>query len=406
MRRGGFIKIATALTVAAAALAATGTPAAASTQSPRMRAFTPRLLPSIALPGGLARRMAHFQPHAAAPLSLDSIELFADPQNVTVNGVTYQMYLSAYTEPAAFDQPPQLDVQLDRTTTGGGAIVGEQDHIYGYAPLTGLTLTADAGLTRAHLQTGTSINPSAIDMRFHATDVEQTPCHLLTGGTGTFQYATGTLSASTFKIATGTTPFFGNITTVPATATVVHDPGCGSIVFGFGAGSAAASHANANLAAARSPIFEAPCTGPTLAESNLTSFWLSQLGIHRGRLAQVGATSTNPFGPNGISHEAFGLGSGTNMGLIVHTADGIREAVRTKGMPFMGGSAMFRSTARPHVSPGHSCTYERHTYHYTNVRYQGTLTPARSPLSVLFDTGATTIGKVHATLWVPRYTKR
>ena len=53
MRRGGFIRIATALTVAAAALAATGTPALASAHSPRMRAFTPRLLPSIALPAGL-----------------------------------------------------------------------------------------------------------------------------------------------------------------------------------------------------------------------------------------------------------------------------------------------------------------------------------------------------------------
>jgi len=403
VRRGGFIRIATALTVAVAALAATGTPASASTQSPRMRAFTPRLLPSIALPAGLARRMARFQPHAAAPLSLDSIELFADPQDVTVNGVTYQMYLAAFTEPAAFDQPPQVDVQLDRTTSGGGVLTGEQDHIYGYAPLTGLTLTADAGLTRAHLQTGTSIDPSAIDMRFHATDVEQTSCHLLTGGRGTFQYATGTLSAATFKVATGTTPFFGNITTAPVTATVVHDPGCGSII--FGATSTVAAHATAHLSAARADLFQEPCTGPTLAEANLTGFWLSQLGIHRGRVFQLGATSTNPFGPNGISHEAIGAGSGTNMGRLVRTADGVREAVRTKGVAFMGGSAMFRSTARPRVSPGHSCVFERHTYHYTNVRYQGTLTPAASPLALLFDTGAETIGEVHATLWVPRYAK-
>jgi len=75
-------------------------------------------------------------------------------------------------------------------------------------------------------------------------------------------------------------------------------------------------------------------------------------------------------------------------------------------VPFMGGSSIFRSTARPHVSPGHSCVFERHTYHYTNVRYQGTLAPAGSPLAILFDTGAATIGEVHATLWVPRYAKR
>jgi len=381
-----------------ATLAAAGAPASAATHSPRLRAFTPRLLPQIALPSSLARRMGRFLPHAAgSSLSLDSTELFSDPTDVTVNGVTYRMYLSAFTEPAAFDQPPQLSVLLDRTTPHD---TGEQDHSYGYAPLTGLTLTTDPGLTRAHLRTGTSISPSAIDMRFHATDVEQLSCSLITGGRGTFQYATGTLSAATFTIATGTTPFFGNITTPPATATVVHDPGCGSLV--SSGGLAAAPHAGLP-GAARISVFEQPCTGPTLAQSTLTGFWLSQLGIHRGRVTQLGETSTNPFGPNGIGHAAIGIGSGSDMGPIVHTANGIHAAVRTKGVPFMGGSAIFHATARAHVSPGHSCIWERHIYHYTNVRYQGTLEPAGSPLAVLFDTGAETIGEVHATLWVPRY---
>jgi hypothetical protein len=387
-----------------AALAATGAPASASTHSPRLRAFTPRLLPSIALPRTLAQRMARFLPHAAGSLSLDSTQLFTDPADVTVNGVSYQMYLSVYTAPAAFDQAPQLDVQLDRTTAHGGMLTGEQDHTYGYAPLTGLTLTTDAGLTRAHVKTGTSITPSAVDMRFHATDVEQLSCSLITGGRGTFQYATGTLSASTFKIATGTSPFFGNITKPPATATVVHDPGCGSIV--SSGASAAALHSWVAPRAARTAFFEEPCTGPTLVHSTLTSFWLSQLGIHRGRVAQLGQTSTNPFGPDGTEHSAIGIGSGSDMGAIVHTADGIRVAVRTKGVPFMGGSTMFRAMGKPHVSPGHSCFWERHTYHYTNVRYEGTLTPAGSRLAVLFDTGAETIGEVHATLWVPRYSTR
>lgn len=64
---------------------------------------------------------------------------------------------------------------------------------------------------------------------------------------------------------------------------------------------------------------------------------------------------------------------------------------------------MFRSTAEPHVSPGHSCTWERHTYRFTNVRYQGTLAPAGSPLATMFDTGAEKLGTTHATLWVPQY---
>src|SRR2546423_5146796 len=104
VRRRGLPRMATALTVAVAALAATGAPASASTHGARMRAFTPRLLPQVSLPSGLARRMAQFLPHAAGSLSLDSTQLFADPEDVTVNGVTYQMYLSVFMAPAAFDQ--------------------------------------------------------------------------------------------------------------------------------------------------------------------------------------------------------------------------------------------------------------------------------------------------------------
>jgi hypothetical protein len=282
-----------------------------------------------------------------------------------------------------------MDVELDRLTTGGGMITGEQVHDYGYAPLSGLTLTANAGLTRAHLQTGTSIDPSAIDMRFQASgSVMQTPCKLVTGGRGTFQVATGTLSASTFKVATGTSPFFGDITAAPTTATVVHDPGCSTFV----------QAAN---------VFRFPCTGPTLQHSTLTTFWVSQLGFGRGRLVQVGDTESNPFGPTGTSHLAIGLGPGTDMPMPLHTTgDGISVPVRTKDVPFMGGAAVFHATGKPHISPGHACVWERHTRHYTNVRYQGTLTPAASPLSVLFDTGTTAFREVHATLWVPRYAKR
>jgi hypothetical protein len=377
--------MATALAVAAATLVAAGSPASA--HGLRVRPFTPRLLPQVALPSGLEHRMARLLPHAMAPASLDSRELFADPQDVTVNGITYQMYLSVFTEPPAFDGPPQLDVQLDRTTSRDGHLTGEQDHIYGYAPLTGLTLTTDRDLTHAHVKTGTSISPSAVDMRFHSTaPAEQLACSLITGGRGTFQVASGSLSASTFTIATDTAPFFGNITTAPATATAVHDPGCGRII--SSGATAAISRASVLPEVAHAAIFREPCTGPTLAHSTYTTFWLSQLGVHRHRLFQLGENTTNPFGPNGISHLAIGLGPGADIGRIVHTPHGIHAAVRTKGVPFMGGSAVFRSTGGPHVSPGHSCTWERHTYRFTNVRYQGTLAPAGSPLAIMFDTGA------------------
>jgi hypothetical protein len=386
VRRTGFIRMAGALAIAAVTLAATGAPASAARVHARTRMFTPPLLRSIAPQGAVAGRLARFLPHAST-VSLASTLLFADPQDVTVNGVTYQMYLSAETAPAAFDEQPELDVELDRLTTGGGMITGEQDHLYGYAPLTGLDLTADAGLTKATLRTGTSIDPSAIDLHFHASGaVQETPCSLVAGGRGTFQVATGTLSAQTFKVATGTMPFFGDITTAPATATVVHDPGCGSFI-------------------QDASVFREPCTGATIQHASLTTFWFSQLGFGGGRVTQAGDTETNPFGPDGISHLAIGVGPGGDMTRPVHTGDGIRMVVRTAGVPFMGGRAVFTATGKPHVSPGHACTWERHTHHYTNVRYRGTLTPAASPLAVKFDTGAYTLGEVHATVWVPEYSK-
>jgi hypothetical protein len=394
--------MATALAVAVIALTAAGAPASASTHRVRLRAFTPRLLPQVSLPGGLARRMARLLPHATGSVSLDSTDLFADPQDITVNGLTYQMYLAVFTQSPAFGVAPQVDAQLDRTTARDGHLTGEQDHIYSYAPLTGLTLTTNPDLTRAHVRTRASIDPSAIDMRFRASGTpEQLACSLITGGRGTLQAAGGSLSATTFKIATGTAPFFGDITTPPATATVVHDPGCGSFISTAAAAAVSRAHV---LPTGRAFIFREPCTGPTLAHETFTTYWLSQLGVRRHRLVQLGETTTNPFGP-GTTHIAIGLGPGSDMGRIVHTAHGIHDAVRTRRVPFMGGSSIFRATGEPHVSPGHTCTWERHTYHFTNLRYQGTLTPAGTPLAIRFDTGAEPIGRVHATLWVPRYRK-
>ncbi|HEY3765977.1 MAG TPA: hypothetical protein VGL44_12540 [Gaiellales bacterium] len=388
MHGTSYRRFAAAVVIAATALAATGATAAAATHPSRRVEFSPRLLASLAPNAGLLHRMAALLPGTAAP-SLASISLFADPVDVTVSGVSYQMDVSAETAPVAFDQPPQLDVELDRVTTGGGIITGEQDHLYGYAPLTGVHLTANAGLTEATLRTGSTIGPTAIDLRFHAAgSVEQTPCTLLGGGRGTFQVASGTLSAATFKVATATTPFFGDITTAPTTATVVHDPGCTSF-----AGDAA-------------PIFRPQCAGATIQHAGLTSFWVDQRGFGGGRLTQIGVTQSNPFGPDGIDHAALGVGPGTDIGRRVRVAGGgIRVAVRTGGTMFMSGGAVFRSTGAAHVSPGHSCTWERHTYHYTNTRYQGTLTAAGSPLRVLFDTGAETVTPAAATLTVPAYAR-
>ncbi len=301
MHRIGALRVATALAMTGAALAAGGTPAQAARPS-RAAVFTPRMLAALAPRGGLLHRMAALLPGAAAP-SLASLALFSDPTNVTVNGVTYRMVLSVQNLPAALDQPPELAVELDRTTSAGGRLTGEQAHVYGYAPIGGLDFHANAGLTRAQVTTGTSISPSAVDMRFHVSGtVEQAPCTLLGGGRGTFQAATGTLSAQTFRIATGTTPFFGTITTVPATATIVHDPGCSTFA------------AAARTARPTRRVFHFPCAGrETIQHASLTSVWSSERGFGGGRVTELGLVESNPFGPDGVGHLAVGIGRGADM---------------------------------------------------------------------------------------------
>lgn len=394
MRRIRALKLATALVAAGAALAASGGPATAAARPSRSVMFTPRMLAAMAPKGGLLHRMAALLPGAAAP-SLASLALFSDPTHVTVNGVTYRMTLSVQNLPAALDQPPELAVELDRTTSAGSRLTGEQAHVYGYAPIGGLDFHANAGLTRARVTTGTSISPSAVDMRFHVSGtVEQTPCTLLGGGRGTFQAATGTLSAQTFRIATGTTPFFGTITTVPATATIVHDPGCS--VF-----------ASAAKVRPTRPVFHFPCAGrETIQHSSLTSLWTSERGFGGGRVTELGLVESNPFGPDGVGHLAVGIGRGADMPAPVRTrGGGIRATISAAGVPFMGGRAVFASTGKAHVSPGHTCVWERHIYRYTVTRYAGRMTAVGSPLQVLFDTGAEPVAPARATLYLRAFSR-
>ena len=377
MRGIGLRRFATALAVAGAALAAAGaSTAAAATHSPRAVMFTPRMLASMAPKGGLLHRMAGYLP-GASTVSLENLELFSDPVNVTVNGITYRMTMSAENPPVAFDQPPQLDVELDRTTAAGGLITGEQEHLYGYAPLSGMHFTANAGLTRATVNTGTSIDPSAVDVHFHSSGpVEQQPCTLVGGGQGVFQVATGTLSATTFKVATATFPFFGTITTVPQTATVIHDPGCATFI-----GSAARAKAAAE------PVFHEQCTGNVIEQSTLTSFWLSQLGFGGHRLVQLGITETNPFGPDGVSHAAAGLGSGADMPRPVKTGrrhPGQRAHHRRALHGRPGRVHVNRQGARlpgPHVHLGAAHLPLHHD------PLSGQADVAASPLEMMFDTG-------------------
>jgi hypothetical protein len=385
VRTIGIARALAAAAVAGTALVAAGGANARAAAHPRAL-FTPRALAATAPRTGLLHALAQHLPGAAGP-SLASLELFTDPVPLSVAGVAYEMSLDAQNLPAAFDMPPELSVELDRTASAGGRVTGEQYHVYGYAPLSGLHLTAGSSLTHATLKTGSSLKPTAITMRFHAVGtVERLPCTLIGGGTGTFQIASGKITAPRFRVDTGTSPFFGTITAAPRTATLVSDPGCGSV----------------SVSAALRPA-RLPQCGPreTIEHSSLTAFWESDLGFRGGRVTQIGVTESNPFGPDGASHLAAGIGPGTDMPHPVRmVGGGVRAAIRTAGVPFMGGSAVFRSSGRPSVTRGHTCAWEGGVHHFTTTRYSGTLTPAASPLATLFDTGSWAVAPTRATLVV------
>jgi hypothetical protein len=71
----------------------------------------------------------------------------------------------------------------------------------------------------------------------------------------------------------------------------------------------------------------------------------------------------------------------------------------------MGGRAVFSSKGGAHVSPGHTCVWERHIYRYTVTRYAGSLTAAGSPLQMLFDTGAVAATPTRATLYLRAFSR-
>jgi hypothetical protein len=385
VRTIGIARAVAAVAVAGTALVAVGASTAHAAAHPRAM-FTPRGLAATAPRAGLLRGLAQQLPGAAGP-SLASLELFTDPVALSVDGVAYQMSLDAQNLPAAFDMPPELSVELDRTASAGGRVTGEQYHVYSYAPIGGLHLTAGSSLTHATLRTGSSMKPTAITLRFHAVGtVERLPCTLIGGGSGTFQIASGKITARRFKVDTGTSPFFGTITAAPRTATVVSDPGCGAVSF----------------SATLRPAHLAQCgSRETIEHSSLTSFWESDLGFRGGRVTQIGVTESNPFGPAGVSHLAAGIGPGADMPHPVRmVGGGVRAAIRTAGVPFMGGSAVFRSSGRPSVTRGHSCAWEGHVHRFTTTRYSGTLTPAGPPLATLFDTGSWAVAPTRATLVV------
>jgi hypothetical protein len=381
-----------ALALVATGCLGAGVTTAQAATPPRMQAMrVARRLFAQSLPGSLRTTMLE---HAGTPVAPNTALLLdTDPAPLSVGGLSYQMELSAFTVTDSFGSPPQMDLALWRLSRQNGRVTGEQEHVYGYSS-TDMTMTATTGLSRLQLNSHQSFPTTRVDTTFSPTTVESDRCRLSTGGRGTFSEAVGTLSAKRFRIGTGTSPFFGTITSEPQTAFALADPGC---LTGGGAIITSGSRVR----------FSAPCSGRETIQygSPFAATSLSAEVGFRGHNAYILAETGQSSVTTSVAHLAIGLEPASGMPAPAHSASGARAKLRTGQNPLFAGAARFVSTAAPSRSALHACTYERHIYHFRSLRYRGTLSPAGSPLQALFDTAPFPFAAGTATLVVRTFTR-
>ncbi len=329
----------------------------------------------------------------AAPVPADTL-LFLDtrPVPLSINSLVYHLELSAFTATDQFGSPPEMDTALYRLSTTAGRVTGEQEHVYAFSS-TDMQMTASRGLSSLRLDTKAAFAPTKVDTTFTPVTSSSVGCALFTGGHGVFTQATGTLSSKTFRIHTGTSPFFGTITTAPLSAIAVADPGCS---FGGGVISGSASGGV--------PYF--PCSGRETIQAGSPfgiTTWSAEVGFggrHAYLLTQTGTSSTI----TSTAHLAIGLENGSDMPLPRRSASGASATLETAGNPLFGGQAIFTSHHAPTVSAGHTCSYEGHLHRFVATRYSGSMAPVTArPLAALFDTGTFAYRSRAATLIVRHY---
>ena len=323
------------------------------------------------------------------------LEMFTQPSPLpAINGKVYRMSLDAYTVTDSFGAAPELDVSLYRLTSANGQPVGEQDHMYSYIS-TDVNMTADTGLTNLVFNTKHAFRPTRVNLAFTPTEAHSSSCTLFTGGHGTLTGAAGTLDAKSFRIHTGTSPFFGDIRTAPKQAFAFSDPGCENGEIELAGTKTSVAHAYYEPCSGRESISAGSVFGLTQ--------WEAEVGFggkHAYLFSQTGSMSTT----QAQVHFAVGVQSSTGMPAPRHSRSGATATLNAQGNPEFGGQATFVSHFVPRTSSVQSCTYERHVHKFVATRYAGTLTPSSTnPFAVLFDTGAIDFQARSATLVLRRF---
>ncbi|MGN6379773.1 MAG: hypothetical protein ACTHNU_12530 [Gaiellales bacterium] len=342
--------------------------------------------------------MSAVRPHLSGAVPDGSyLELFTPPTALpAINGKAYQMQLDAYTFTNSFGAAPEFDTSLFRLATSHGQVTGEQAHIYAYTS-TDVLMSADQGLTNFRLNTRDAFRPTRVNIGFTPTESRSANCTLFGGGHGTLTVAQGTLSKKAFLIHTGTSPFFGNIKTLPKTAIGFTDPGCsGAVELG----------ASTRTVSSSRPQFYFPCSGRETLQAGGPfgqTLWQADVGFG-GRHAYLYNQTSTSSTTAALTHFAVGVESSAGMPMPKHSGSGATAILSAQGNSEFGGSAMFFSRHVPRTSSVQSCVYEGHVHRFVATRYSGGMAPvAGNPLAALFDTGALNYHGQAASLTIRRF---
>ena len=354
-------------TVAVAAAAVTMVVGAGGTAQARVAAGAPRIRQirwtssALAAPlTGRAQLAAIVRKHYGAEVSSGAgmpiaAELITDPIWVTIQGVSYQMQMYAVHFYGKGAPPPDVEVQLirqDGTDT--------QWHLYDFSKpgVNNFTSPKDS-VASAAISFGTNFGKSRVESAFtQQTPATDTPCKTFDGTKGTEVAADGTISSTQFALATGTTPFFGTITTPPLTGTMFLDPGC----IGKRVPEGCPPNGFTELQAGRRTEFAFATDGSQVEELTGT-----------GTRTQAHEVDSYPLPASDFTAKL--------------TPTGAKATIRTGGNPFMEGTAVFTTPGAPQSLGPFRCHVGGVMHHYTVTQYTGMLGPGPKPFLALFDTG-------------------
>ena len=303
--------------------------------------------------------------------------LETSPVAVRIGGVGYRMtvHVTAVPQQGAIDDA--ISVILVRHHQGD-----LQTHTYEWAPSSPVPVRINPRTLATTIRSGDLIAPSAMSMSFRPITVRTHTCVLPNGTLGSVRIASGSLTESAFRVVTGTSPFFRTIRAVPVRGTVVADPGC----------------------ARHQPAPDCPGTESITSDNPVApEQWM--IGTNRtGSQVTIEGVRTQPnlAALLQFTHLVEDVVPTSDFTVRTHAEHGATAAllVVARGT-FERGTAYFRSTNPPSLVTG-VCTFGGIDRHYSIELYRGILSPGRSPLTTLFDTGRMVLRTVSATLAVAR----